>query len=48
MLVRRCELNKAFLERIKRKKIAMSLLEFIRIAIEKKDSFDFLQMKKFN
>lgn len=26
----------------------MSLLEFIRIAVERKETFDFLQMKKFN
>ncbi|KAL4494638.1 hypothetical protein ABPG72_004540 [Tetrahymena utriculariae] len=48
LLTRRCDLNKAFLDHIQREKIALSLLEFIKSAIQNKDSFDFIQMKKLN
>ncbi|KAL4445133.1 hypothetical protein ABPG74_018861 [Tetrahymena malaccensis] len=48
LLARRCELNKAFLDHIQREKVALSLLEFIKSAIQNKDSFDFIQMKKLN
>lgn len=48
LLQRRCEVNKVFIHQLKRDKIALTLLEFIKQAIANKQSFTFAQQAEYN